>query len=53
VFESGFNESLKNCRNWTSTAAQALLMLPADLKVIMEYLDCPEDIKYFTVTQRL
>jgi hypothetical protein len=35
------------------TATQALPMLPADLKVIMDYLDSPEAIKYFTVTQRL
>ncbi|KAF7354486.1 hypothetical protein MVEN_01137900 [Mycena venus] len=56
VFESGFKtyyESLKNRHNRTSTATQALPMLPADLKVIMEYLDSPEAIKYFTVTQRL
>ncbi|KAF7364523.1 hypothetical protein MVEN_00321300 [Mycena venus] len=48
-----YYESLKNRHNRTSTATQALPMLPADLKVIMEYLDSPEAIKYFTVTQRL
>ncbi|KAJ7637951.1 hypothetical protein DFH06DRAFT_1432567 [Mycena polygramma] len=56
VFESGFKtyyESLKNRHNRTSTATQALPMLPADLKMIMEYLDSDEAIKYFTVTQRL
>ncbi|KAJ7718975.1 hypothetical protein DFH07DRAFT_973107 [Mycena maculata] len=56
VFESGFKtyyESLKNRHNRTSTATQALPMLPADLKMIMEYLDSPEAIEYFTVTQRL
>ncbi|KAF7351924.1 hypothetical protein MVEN_01154200 [Mycena venus] len=56
VFESGFKtyyESLKNRHNRTSTATQALPMLPADLKVIMDYLDSPEAIKYFTVTQSL
>ncbi|KAJ7764056.1 hypothetical protein DFH07DRAFT_770705 [Mycena maculata] len=52
VFESGY-ESLQNCHNRTSTATQALPMLPADLKMIMEYLDSTEAIKYFTVTQRL
>ncbi|KAJ7488522.1 hypothetical protein B0H11DRAFT_2230062 [Mycena galericulata] len=56
VFESGFKtyyESLKNRHNRTSTTTQALPMLPADLKIIMEYLDSEEAIKYFTVTQRL
>ncbi|KAJ7149449.1 hypothetical protein C8R43DRAFT_1128452 [Mycena crocata] len=56
VFESGFKtyyESLKNRHNRTSTATQALPMLPADLKIIMEYLDSEEAIKYFTLTQRL
>ncbi|KAJ6533640.1 hypothetical protein B0H19DRAFT_1081055 [Mycena capillaripes] len=56
VFESGFKayyESLKNRHNRTGTATQALPMLPADLKIIMEYLDSGEAIKYFTVTQRL
>ncbi|KAJ6590770.1 hypothetical protein B0H10DRAFT_1961038 [Mycena sp. CBHHK59/15] len=36
-----------------STATQALPMLPADLKIIMEYLDSEEAIKYFTLTKRL
>ncbi|KAJ7645104.1 hypothetical protein DFH06DRAFT_1333400 [Mycena polygramma] len=56
VFESGFKtyyESLKNRHNRTSTATQALPMLPADLKLIMEYLDSEEAIQHFTVTQRL
>ncbi|KAJ7087564.1 hypothetical protein B0H15DRAFT_982779 [Mycena belliarum] len=56
VFENGFKtyyESLKNRHNRTSTATQALPMLPADLKIILEYLDSEEAIKYFTVTQRL
>ncbi|KAJ7456105.1 hypothetical protein FB451DRAFT_1564714 [Mycena latifolia] len=56
VFESGFKtyyESLKNRHNRTGTATQALPMLPADLKIIMEYLDSEEAIKYFSVTQRL
>ncbi|KAK7016515.1 hypothetical protein R3P38DRAFT_2785719 [Favolaschia claudopus] len=56
VFESGFKtyyESLKNRHNRTGTATQALPMLPADLKVIMTYLDSDEGAKAFTVTQRL
>lgn len=56
MFESGFKsyyESLKNRHNRTGTATQALPMLPADLKIIMEYLDSEEAIKYFTLTQRL
>ncbi|KAJ7655921.1 hypothetical protein B0H17DRAFT_1146313 [Mycena rosella] len=56
VFESGFKsyyESLKNRQNRTGTATQALPMLPVDLKLILEYLDSEEAIKYFTLTQRL
>ncbi|KAJ7127320.1 hypothetical protein C8R43DRAFT_1134814 [Mycena crocata] len=56
VFENGFKtyyESLKNRHNRTATATQALPMLPADLKMIMEYLDSQEAVKYFTLTQRL
>ncbi|KAJ6617090.1 hypothetical protein B0H10DRAFT_1948607 [Mycena sp. CBHHK59/15] len=56
VFESGFKsyyKSLKNHHNRTGTATQALPMLPADLKIIMEYLDSEEAIKYFTLTKRL
>ncbi|KAK7006849.1 hypothetical protein R3P38DRAFT_2470568, partial [Favolaschia claudopus] len=56
VFQSGFKtyyESLKNRHNRTGTATQALPMLPADLKVIMAYLDSDEGAKAFTVTQRL
>ncbi|KAK7029766.1 hypothetical protein R3P38DRAFT_3188637 [Favolaschia claudopus] len=56
VFESSFKtyyESLKNRHNRTGTATQALPMLPADLKVIMTYLDSDEGAKAFTVTQRL
>ncbi|KAJ7900711.1 hypothetical protein B0H14DRAFT_2493618 [Mycena olivaceomarginata] len=56
VFEPGFKvyyESLKNRHNRTSAATQALPMLPSDLKTIMEYLDSPEAIKYFTITQHL
>ncbi|KAJ7817610.1 hypothetical protein B0H14DRAFT_2601903 [Mycena olivaceomarginata] len=56
VFESGFRtyyESLKNRHNRTGTATQELPMLPADLKIIMEYLDSVEAVKYFTKTQRL
>ncbi|KAJ7859386.1 hypothetical protein B0H13DRAFT_2570585 [Mycena leptocephala] len=56
VFESGFKtyyESLKNRHNRTGTATQALPMLPADLRLIMAYLDSAEAIEYFTVTQRL
>ncbi|KAK6966970.1 hypothetical protein R3P38DRAFT_2589936 [Favolaschia claudopus] len=56
VFESGFKtyyESLKNRHNRTGTATQALPMLPADLKVIMTYLDSEEGMKAFTITQRL
>ncbi|KAJ7143011.1 hypothetical protein C8R44DRAFT_726298 [Mycena epipterygia] len=56
VFETGFKsyyESLKNRHNRTGTATQALPMLPADLKMILEYLDSDEAIKYFTLTQRL
>ncbi|KAJ6495828.1 hypothetical protein DFH09DRAFT_1290322 [Mycena vulgaris] len=56
VFETGFKsyyESLKNRHNRTSTVTQALPMLPADLKIILEYLDSEEAVKYFTLTQRL
>ncbi|KAJ7352090.1 hypothetical protein DFH08DRAFT_805371 [Mycena albidolilacea] len=56
VFDSGFGtyyESLKNRRNRTGTATQALPMLPTDLMIIMEYLDSAEAVKYFTETQRL
>ncbi|KAK7035132.1 hypothetical protein R3P38DRAFT_3184690 [Favolaschia claudopus] len=56
VFQSGFKtyyESLKNRHSRTGTATQALPMLPADLKVIMAYLDSDEGAKAFTVTQRL
>ncbi|KAF7333246.1 hypothetical protein MSAN_02426700 [Mycena sanguinolenta] len=56
VFESGFKtyyESLKNRDNRTGTSTQALPMLPADLKIILGYLDTDEAIKHFTVTQRL
>ncbi|KAJ7751358.1 hypothetical protein B0H16DRAFT_1460271 [Mycena metata] len=56
VYESNFKvyyELLKNRHNRTGTATQALPMLPADLKIIMEYLDSEDAIKYFTVTQRL
>ncbi|KAJ7146653.1 hypothetical protein C8R44DRAFT_864392 [Mycena epipterygia] len=56
VFETGFKsyyESLKNRHNRTGTATQALPMLPADLKMILEYLDSDEAIEYFTFTQRL
>ncbi|KAJ7128266.1 hypothetical protein C8R46DRAFT_1237037 [Mycena filopes] len=56
VFEPVFKayyESLKNRHNRTGTATQALPMLPSDLKIIMEYLDSPEAIKYFTLTQHL
>ncbi|KAJ7629320.1 hypothetical protein B0H17DRAFT_1218238 [Mycena rosella] len=56
VFECGFKsyyESLKNRQNRTGTATQALPMLPADLKLILEYLDSEEAIKYFILTQRL
>ncbi|KAJ6506544.1 hypothetical protein C8R45DRAFT_922728 [Mycena sanguinolenta] len=56
VFENGFRtyyESLKNRHNRTSTATQALPMLPADLKIIVDYLDTPEATTHFTVTQRL
>ncbi|KAJ7727072.1 hypothetical protein B0H16DRAFT_1735336 [Mycena metata] len=56
VYESNFKvyyESLKNHHNRMGTATQALPMLPADLKIIMEYLDSKEAIKYFTVTQCL
>ncbi|KAF8147030.1 hypothetical protein K438DRAFT_1989996 [Mycena galopus ATCC 62051] len=56
VFESSFKtyyESLKNRDNRTGTTTQALPMLPTDLKIILEYLDTEEAMKYFTVTQRL
>ncbi|KAJ6456576.1 hypothetical protein DFH09DRAFT_847576, partial [Mycena vulgaris] len=56
VFEIGFKsyyELLKNRHNRTSTASQALPMLPADLKIILEYLDSEDAVKYFTLTQRL
>ncbi|KAJ7227574.1 hypothetical protein C8J57DRAFT_1535024 [Mycena rebaudengoi] len=56
VFESGFKtyyESLKNRDSRTGTTKQALPMLPADLKLIMEYLDGDEAIKHFSVTRRL
>ncbi|KAJ6600338.1 hypothetical protein DFH09DRAFT_1271221 [Mycena vulgaris] len=48
VFEIGFKsyyELLKNRHNRTSTASQALPMLPADLKIILEYLDSEEAVK--------
>ncbi|KAJ6486281.1 hypothetical protein DFH09DRAFT_1291609 [Mycena vulgaris] len=56
VLETGFKsyyESLNNRHNRTSTATQALPMLPADLKIILEYLNSEEAVKYFTLTQRL
>ena len=56
VLESSFKtyyESLKNRHNRTGTATQALPMLPADLKLIMAYLDSDEAVEYFTLTQRL
>ncbi|KAJ7247425.1 hypothetical protein B0H12DRAFT_1072938 [Mycena haematopus] len=56
VLESGFKtyyESLKNRDNRTGTSTQALPMLPADLKIILDYLNTEEAIKYFTTTQRL
>ncbi|KAJ7050595.1 hypothetical protein C8F01DRAFT_1377498 [Mycena amicta] len=56
VFETGFKtyyESLKNRHNRTSTATQALPMLPADLKIIMAYLDSPEATEHLSLTKRL
>ncbi|KAJ6590741.1 hypothetical protein B0H10DRAFT_803701 [Mycena sp. CBHHK59/15] len=56
VFEIGFRtyyESLKSRDSRTSTTTQALPMLPADLKIIMEYLDSEEVIQHFSQTRRL
>ncbi|KAJ7221991.1 hypothetical protein C8J57DRAFT_1253744 [Mycena rebaudengoi] len=56
VFESGYKtyyESLKNRANRTATTTQALPMLPADLKLIMSYLDTEEAAEYFSLTRRL
>src|SRR6266446_9150122 len=56
VFEQkywNYYDSLKNCKNYTETAEQSLPMLPADLKVIMDYLDSPEGISKYSETRRL
>ncbi|KAF9489984.1 hypothetical protein BDN71DRAFT_1435024 [Pleurotus eryngii] len=48
VFQSDFKvyfESLKNRQKRTATVVQALPMLPADMKVLMDYLDTSEASK--------
>ncbi|KAJ3728928.1 hypothetical protein C8R42DRAFT_750386 [Lentinula raphanica] len=56
VFETDYKayyESLKNRENRTSTYTQALPMLPADLKILFDYLDSCGGSEEFTLTQRL
>ncbi|KAF4591297.1 hypothetical protein EYR40_009900 [Pleurotus pulmonarius] len=56
VFQSDFKvyfESLKNRQNRTATVVQALPMLPADMKVIMNYLDTSEGEKEISEVRRL
>ena len=45
VFEPNYKVYFKSLKNWNKhmgTSTQALPMLPADLKVLMEYLDSNE-----------
>ena len=56
VFEQKYRnyyDSLKNRKNRTETVEQSLPMLPADLKVIMDYLDSPAAISKYSETRRL
>jgi hypothetical protein len=56
VFESDFKayyESLKNRDNRTRTSAQALPMLPKDLKMIIDFLDSPDAAEHISLTKRL
>ncbi|KAG5220530.1 phosphate system positive regulatory protein [Salix suchowensis] len=56
VFQSDFKvyfESLKNRQNRTATVVQALPMLPADMKVLMDYLDTSEASKNIAEVRRL
>ncbi|KAJ3752488.1 hypothetical protein EV360DRAFT_88707 [Lentinula raphanica] len=56
VFETDYRayyESLKNRENRTSTYTQALPMLPADLKILFDYLDSCGGREEFTLTQSL
>ncbi len=46
-------ESLKNRQNRTATVVQALPMLPADMKIIMDYLDTLEGRKDISEVRRL
>ncbi|KAG5639816.1 hypothetical protein DXG03_003345, partial [Asterophora parasitica] len=56
VFEPAFKayyESLKNRDNCTGVTTQALPMLPADLKIIMDYLDSKEAAAHLHATKHL
>ncbi len=48
-----YYDSLNNGKNRTETAEQSMPMLPADLKVIMDYMDSPEGISKYSETHRL